>query len=69
MSGDDAVWRDLVARYDMVTELDLTPPWPAQEDLRVRQPDQPSPGPPSPGQPQPGVSQPGQPQPGQPQPG
>jgi hypothetical protein len=36
-SGDDAVWRDLVARYDMVIDPEITAlPWPDQEDLRTR---------------------------------
>ncbi len=34
MSGEDAAWRDLVARFDLPSGPDDTaPPWPAREDL------------------------------------
>jgi hypothetical protein len=34
MSGEDAAWRDLVARFDLPGDADGTPPpWPAREDL------------------------------------
>ena len=33
-SGEDAAWRDLVARFDLPGRPDgATPPWPAREDL------------------------------------
>ena len=49
-SGDEAVWRDLIARYDMAVDLDTAaPPWPDIESLRTRPP-----GPPAPEQDQPG---------------
>jgi hypothetical protein len=32
-NGDEAVWRDLVARFDTPAPADETPPWPDREDL------------------------------------
>jgi hypothetical protein len=35
-SGEDAAWRDLVARFDLPGDPDgMPPPWPAREDLRT----------------------------------
>jgi hypothetical protein len=36
VSGEDAAWRDLVARFDLPGDPDGTPPpWPEREDLRT----------------------------------
>jgi hypothetical protein len=36
VSGEDAAWRDLVARFDLPGDPDGTPPpWPEREDLRA----------------------------------
>jgi hypothetical protein len=40
---DEAVWRDLIARYDMTVDLDTAaPPWPDIESLGTRPPGQPA---------------------------
>ena len=31
--GDDAVWRDLIARFDAPAPAGEAPPWPDREDL------------------------------------
>jgi hypothetical protein len=34
VSGDEAAWRDLIARFDASADADITdPPWPSSEDL------------------------------------
>jgi hypothetical protein len=34
VSGDEAAWRDLIARYDVPADTQVSdPPWPAREDL------------------------------------
>lgn len=55
MSGEDAAWRDLVARFDLPAATDR--PWPEREDLPParhsdprRSPDSPEPPEPGPGQ-------------------
>jgi hypothetical protein len=36
ISGEDAAWRDLVARFDLPGDPDgMPPPWPEREDLRT----------------------------------
>jgi hypothetical protein len=45
MSGEDAAWRDLVARFDLPGRQDGTVvPWPAREDLPPARHKQPGPG-------------------------
>ncbi len=45
VGGDEAVWRDLIARYDMTVDLDTAaPPWPDIESLGTRPPGQPTSG-------------------------
>ncbi|MGD0684441.1 MAG: hypothetical protein ABSA03_04930 [Streptosporangiaceae bacterium] len=45
MSGEDAAWRDLVARFDLLGDADETArPWPEREDLLAARSDQPRPG-------------------------
>jgi hypothetical protein len=40
VSGEEAAWRDLVARYDTPSETGVAEtPWPASEDLREPDPD------------------------------
>jgi hypothetical protein len=42
-SSDEAVWRDLIARYDMAVDLDTAaPPWPDIESLGTRPPGPPA---------------------------
>lgn len=42
-SSDEAVWRDLIARYDMTVDLDTAaPPWPDIESLGTRPPGPPT---------------------------
>jgi hypothetical protein len=37
VSGDEAVWRDLIARYEMPAAADAgSPPWPERENLELR---------------------------------
>jgi hypothetical protein len=33
VSGDEAAWRDLVARFDAPTDESTDPPWPSSEDV------------------------------------
>jgi hypothetical protein len=33
VSGDEAAWRDLVARFDSPTDQSTDPPWPSSEDV------------------------------------
>ena len=43
MSGEDAAWRDLVARFDLPGQHDgLPPPWPEREDLQAARHAQPA---------------------------
>ena len=73
-SSDDAVWRDLIARYDMAVDLEAAAaPWPDIESLGTRPagplaPEQDRSGQEEPAQqqPEPGQDQPDQNQPGQP---
>ena len=45
MSGEDAAWRDLVARFDLPGDPDgAGRPWPKREDLLAARSDQPRPG-------------------------
>jgi hypothetical protein len=40
VSGDEAAWRDLIARYDVPADTQVSdPPWPAREDLPRPAPD------------------------------
>src|ERR1700729_2178458 len=48
VSGDEAAWRDLIARFDVPADPAITDvPWPAREDLpdRVTSAAEPGPGP------------------------
>jgi len=33
VSGDEAAWRDLIARFDTPTDQSTDPPWPSSEDV------------------------------------
>ncbi len=69
-SSDEAVWRDLIARYDMAVDLDAAPPpWPDIESLGARPPGPPAPELDQPGQQQSGQQHTDQDQPVQDQPG
>ena len=67
-SSEEAVWRDLIARYDMAMDLDAAAPWPDIESLGARPPgpEQDRPGQQQSGQQHPDQDQPDQDQPGQP---
>lgn len=38
VSGEEAAWRDLVARFDTPGDVSVSAPWPASEDLPHRDP-------------------------------